>query len=204
MKNSKQFLSILIMLFMSISLFGQFKAKMVFNSMGKERAFTVYSADDGYRYEFNEDGQEGIVIVKNDSPDVIILMPQQKMAMKSPAESPMSMGSDPLKSYEHYQKAGTLKEVGKETINGVECTKSELWNITGDEYGKVNQKLFTIWNSDKYKFPIKMINHIDGAEGSGMELRDIEPWTPDAHSFSIPEGYQVMDMGGMMQGRQKN
>ena len=62
-KNSKQLLSILIMLFLSISLYGQFKAKMVFNSMGKERAFTVYSADAGYRYEFNEDGQKGIVIV---------------------------------------------------------------------------------------------------------------------------------------------
>ena len=49
-----------------------------------------------------------------------------------------------------------------------------------------------------------MINHIDGSEGSGMELKDIKPWTPDANSFSIPEGYQIMEMGGMMQGRQKN
>ena len=192
----KIILLILVSLFI-LPLSAQFKAKMVFNSMGKERAFTVYSADDGYRYEFNEDGQEGVVIVKTDSPDVIILMPQQKMAMKSPAESPMSMGSDPIKSYEYYQKDGTLKEIGKETINGIECTKSELWNITGDEFGKVTQKMFTIWNSDKYEFPIKMINHIDGSEGSGMELRDIEPWTPDAHSFSIPEGFQIMEMGGM-------
>ncbi len=190
----------IILLFL-VSLFvlplsAQFKAKMVFNSMGKERAFDVYSANEGYRYEFNEDGQEGIIIVKKGSQQLIILMPQQKMAMKSPAESPMSMGNDPIKSYEHYQKDGTLKEIGKETINGVECIKSELWNISGDEYGKVTQKMFTIWNSDKYKFPIKMINHIDGEEGSGMELKDIEPWTPDANSFSIPEGYQIMEMGG--------
>ena len=187
-----------------LPLSAQFKAKMVFNTMGKERAFTVYSSDAGYRYEFNEDGQEGVVIVKKGSSEVIILMPQQKMAMKSPAESPMSMGSDPLKSYEYYQKDGTLKELGKETINGVECTKSELWNITGNEYGQVNQKMFTMWYSEKYKFPVKMINHIDGSEGSGMELRDIEPWTPDSHSFSIPEGYQIMEMGDMMQGMPKN
>ena len=187
-----------------LPLSAQFKAKMVFNTMGKERAFTVYSSDAGYRYEFNEDGQEGVVIVKTGSKEVIILMPQQKMAMKSPAESPMSMGSDPLKSYEYYQKDGTLKELGKETINGVECTKSELWNITGNEYGQVNQKMFTMWYSEKYKFPVKMINHIDGSEGSGMELRDIEPWTPDSHSFSIPEGYQIMEMGDMMQGMPKN
>ena len=187
-----------------LPLSAQFKAKMVFNAMGQERIFNVFSSDAGYRYEFNEDGQEGVVIVKTGSKEVIILMPQQKMAMKSPAESPMSMGSDPLKSYEYYQKDGTLKELGKETINGVECTKSELWNITGNEYGQVNQKMFTMWYSEKYKFPVKMINHIDGSEGSGMELRDIEPWTPDSHSFSIPEGYQIMEMGDMMQGMPKN
>ncbi len=172
--------------------------------MDKQRDFIVYSAEDNYRYEFNEDGQEGVVIARKGSQQLIILMPQQKMAMKSSAESPMSMGSDPLKAYEYYQKDGTIKEIGKETINGIECTKSELWNITGDEFGKVTQKMFTIWNSDKYQFPIKMVNHIDGAEVSGMELKDIEPWTPDAHSFTIPEGYQIMEMGDMMQGRQKN
>ncbi len=193
MKDYRQFISILIMLFLSISVYGQFKAKMVFNSMGKERAFIVYSAEDGYRYEFNEDGQEGVVIVKNDSPDVIILMPQQKMAMKSPAGSPMSMGSDPLQSYEYHKANGLLKEVGKEKVNGIECTKSILYNKENP-----TQKMFTMWYSEKYKFPIKMINHIDGEEESGMELKDIEPWTPDANSYSIPEEYQIMEMGGMM------
>jgi len=181
-----------------LPLSAQFKAKMVFNTMGKERAYTVYSANEGYRYEFNEDGQEGVVIVLNETGEVFILMPQQKMAMKTAAGNPMSMQNDPVGSFEYYKKDGTVKEIGTETINGVKCTKSELWNITGDEYGQVTQKMFTIWTSDKYKFPMKMINHIDGAEGSGMELKDIEPWTLDAASFTIPEGYQVMDMPDMM------
>lgn len=92
-----------------------------------------------------------------------------------------------------------IKEVGKETINGIECTKSVLWNKDNP-----TQKMFTMWYSEKYKFPIKMINHIDGSEESGMELKVIEPWTPDAHSFSIPKGYQIMEMDAMMQGMQKN
>ncbi|MDX2445405.1 MAG: DUF4412 domain-containing protein [Bacteroidales bacterium] len=179
-----------------LPIYGQFKAKMVFNSMGKERAFTVYSSDDGYRYEFNEDGQEGAIIVTKGSSQVIILMPAEKMAMKSPAGSSMNTGNDPIKSYEQYKSDGILKEVGKETINGIECTKSIL-------YDKDNptQKLFTIWFSEKYNFPIKMINHVDGEDGSGMELKDIEPWKPNSNSFSIPEGYQLMDMGGMMRER---
>lgn len=176
--------------------FGQFKGKMVFSTMGKERIFDVYSADSGYRYEFDENGRKGAIIVKKDSPDVIILMPSEKMAMKSPARSSMSMGNDPIKSYEQYKSDGILKEVGKETINGIECTKSILYDKNNP-----SQKLFTIWFSEKFNFPIKMINHIDGEEGSGMELKDIEPWTPDSNSFSIPEGYQLMDMGGMMRER---
>ncbi|MDB4584581.1 DUF4412 domain-containing protein, partial [Draconibacterium sp.] len=63
------------------------------------------------------------------------------------------------------------------------------------------QKMFTIWFSDKYKFPMKMVNHIDGSEDSGMEMQDLEPWTPDEKFFEIPAGYQVMGMPGGMPGR---
>ena len=192
----KKLIIILTSILITITGYGQFTGKMIFHTMDEDKVFTVYSADAGYRYEFDENGRKGAVIVKKDSPDIIILMPSEKMAMKSPAGSSMSMGSDPIKSYEQYKSDGILKEVGKETINGIECTKSILYDKDNP-----SQKLFTIWFSEKYNFPIKMINHIDGEEGSGMELKDIEPWTPDSQSFSIPEGYQLMDMGGMMRER---
>ncbi len=181
----------LFILFLLISMNGysQFKAKMVFNSMGKERAFDVYSADAGYRYEFNEDGQAGVVIAQKGAKQLIILMPQQKMAMKSALESPMSMGNDPLQSYEHHKAMGILKEVAKEAVNGVACTKFELWNKENS-----TQKMYTVWLSDKYEFPIKMVNHIDGIEGTGMELKDVQPWTPKADSFAIPKTYQIINM----------
>ena len=90
--------------------------------------FTVYPVDTHNRYEFIEEGQEGVVILNNDSREVIILMPQQWMAMRSPAESPMSMGNDPLKYYDLYENDNFLKEVGKENNNGIDCIKSVLWN----------------------------------------------------------------------------
>jgi hypothetical protein len=188
------FFSLSILL--SLPLFAQFKGKMVFNTMNKERHFTVYSCDAGYRYDFEEAGQKGAVIVKTGSAEVIILMPQQKMAMKSPAGSPMSMSSDPLKSMEYYQESGIMKNEGTESINGVKCTKSTLWNKDNP-----TQKMFTMWFSDKYKFPMKMLNHIDGSEDSGMEMQDVEPWTPDKNFFEIPAGYQVMEMPAGMPGQ---
>jgi hypothetical protein len=176
----------------------QFKANMTFNSMGQVRTFAVYSSAAGYRYEFNEQGQEGVIIVKKGSPEIIILMPQQKIAMKGSSDNPMSMGNDPVGTFEHFKTEGNLKEIGKETVNGIKCTKGELWNESGDEYGKVSQKMFTVWISDDYDFPVKIIYHIDGSGNSQMEIKDIEPWAPDAKSFSIPDGYQVMDMPKMI------
>jgi len=175
-----------------LPLSGQFKAKMYFTSMGQDHVFTVFSSDDGYRYEFNENGQAGVIIAKNGSSDIIILMPQQKMAMKSSASDKMSMGNDPVKAYEYYLKTGLMKDEGEEIVNGVKCTRSTLWNKENS-----TQKMFTVWLSDKYKFPVKIINHITGSGDSVMQLKDIEPWTPDAQSFEIPDGYQVMDMPGM-------
>lgn len=189
----KKVIKLTVILFLFIGFMGtsQFKAKMVFNTLNKERVFTVYAAENGYKYEFNEDGRTGVIIVKTDTKEVIILMPQQKMAMKTAVESPMSMGNDPLQSYQNYKNSELLKVVGKETINGIECVKSILWNNENP-----TQKMFTLWFSEKYKFPIKIINHIDGIENSGMEIKDIEPWTPNTTSFSIPAGYQIMNMGG--------
>jgi len=188
----KRLIILTLSILLSYPLFAQFKGTMVFKTMNKERHFTVYSCDAGYRYDFDEDGQKGAVIVNSSSSEVIILMPQQKMAMKSPAGSPMSMSSDPLKSLEHYQENGLMKREGTENINGIKCTKSVLWNKDNP-----TPKMFTMWYSDKYKFPMKMINHIDGSEDSGMEMKDVEPWIPDEQLLKIPDGYHVMEMPSM-------
>ncbi|HSL88844.1 MAG TPA: hypothetical protein VK870_06065 [Ignavibacteriaceae bacterium] len=184
---------ILISLLASISSFGQFKGKMTFDTMDKERSFDVYYSDLGYRYEFNEDGQEGAVIVKSGSKEIIILMPQQKMAMKSSPGNPMSMANDPLQSFEYYKDSGIFKESGEEAVNGIPCKKSILYNKDNP-----SQKMFTMWFSEEYKFPMKMINHIDGSEESGMEMKDVKPWKPDPSMFEIPSGFNVMDTPGMM------
>lgn len=180
-----------ILLVLPIS--AQFKGKMHFTSMGQERVFTVYSADAGYRYEFNENGMEGVIIVKKGSPEVIVLMPQQKMAMKGSATDPMSMGNDPVASYKYHQNEGITKVEGEETVNGIPCIRAGLYNKDNP-----TQKMYTVWTSEKYDFPIKLINHIEGTGEATMELKDVESWTPDSKSFEIPEGYQVMDMPKMM------
>jgi hypothetical protein len=185
---------LMVLLLPGSIIYAQFTAEMHFTTSGKERVFQIYSDGNNYRYEFNEDGQEGIVIVPKSADYIFVLIPQQKMAIKSSASSQMSMSSDPVKQYEYWQNDGaTEKVIGNETVNGIDCIKKELHNIKKDEYGEVDQHMFTIWYSDEYKFPIKMENYIDGTGTFGMELKDIKPWTPNSDSFKIPEGYNVME-----------
>lgn len=198
MNNQKisSLLSVFIILFLAnITVHGQFTAKMHYTMSGKSGEFQIFSDGSNYRYEFNEDGQDGIVIVPNGAKQIFILMPQQKMAIKTNSTSQMSMGRDPLKQYEYWLNEGATEEiVGNEKINGIDCIKKELRNVKKDEYGEVNQHLFTIWYSEEYKFPVKMENYIDGSNSSGMELTDIEAWTPNADSFIVPDGYKMMEM----------
>jgi len=72
----KKLIILVITSLTAISISAQFTAKMHFTSMGQNHVFTVYSADAGYRYEFNEHGQAGVIIVKQGANEVIILMPQ--------------------------------------------------------------------------------------------------------------------------------
>ncbi len=193
----KKLILILSALLLAVPLSAQFTAKMHFTSMGKDHVFTVYSSEAGYRYEFNEDGQEGVILVKTGSPDIYILMPQQRMAMKSSAGDKMSMGNDPVAAYKYYQNEGLMKVEGQEIVNGIACTRSGLWNKEN-----TNQKMFTVWTSDAYNLPVKMINYIDGSpNGSTMELTDIETWPPDPDKFTIPDEYTIMDQAAIMHRR---
>jgi hypothetical protein len=196
MKNKRitMLLTLLTVLLLPVSnIYGQFTAEMHFTTSSKVRVFQIYSDGNNYRYEFNEDGQEGIVIVPEGADHILVLMPQQKIAMKSSASSQMSMSTDPVKQYEYWLNDGaTEKVVGEEKVNGIDCIKKELRNIQKDEYGEVNQHLFTIWYSEEYNFPVKIENYIDGSGSSGMELKNIKPWTPSANSFKVPGGYKIM------------
>jgi hypothetical protein len=175
----------------TMNAFGQFQAKMHYTLSAKAKEYMVFSDGDRYRYEFNEDGQEGVVIVLKKTGEVIVLMPQQKMAMKMGTTNIMRMANDPIAAYDYQVANGGIKKViGNETINGVSCVKTELYN-------KSNQLLYTNWFSEKYNFPIKMVSHIDVAGNTAMELNDIQPWTPDEASFRIPDGFQVMDQKTM-------
>jgi len=195
----KKLLILILGIAAGLNLFGQFSATMLISLDKIQKTFNVFSDVNRYRYEFTEGSQQVIVIVLKETDDFYMIMPKQKMAIRAKTDSQMGIATDPLQQYDHFaEKGATEKIIGKERINGYECTKKELINTKKDDFGESNQLLFTIWYSEEFQFPVKIENHIDGTSKSSMELLDIEPWKPGGDSFIIPEGYTVMDQETMM------
>lgn len=161
----------------------QFQAKMVNSFSGKERLYTVYSDLEHYRYEFEEDGMKGIVIVNPDANQTNILIPEKKYVHRSTCDGMMSRMNDPVQSYEMYKKYGEEKIIGEETINGYTCITKEMYQ--GDT------KVFAAWYSEKLNFPIKIVAQY--AENTFMELKDIKIWKAETSYFEVPKDYTDVD-----------
>ena len=82
--------------------------------------------------------------------------------------------------------AKAAKEVGKETVSGIKCTKYEM--VT--EGRKVHY-----WISKKIAFPVK----VEDANGS-MTLKNIKVGDQPDSLFQVPSGYRKFAMPGMGKG----
>ena len=179
----KQNILLITALLISVSVFSQFNAELLNVVSGRERLYKVYSNLQQYRYEFNEDGLRGIVIVFPEKNETYILMPDKKFVQKTTCDGLMSRSNDPVQSYIWFKKKAVEKNAGIETINGINCHKNELFMN--------DQKIFISWHSDKYNFPIRIVNNM--ADNTYMELRNIEKWKVDPALFTIPDDYTEVD-----------
>lgn len=174
----KRLLLILPMLLTAFHGFSQFKANMEMSTAGNELNYLVYSGEHQYRYEFSQGGQEMTLIIDTQTGKGFMLIPAQKIFMPMGNDNMMHQGNDPVKNYAQLKESCTEKVVGKETIEGYLCEKSELY--------KDNQKIMTVWYSSELNFPLKLTNP---KEGLSMALKNIRKWPPDPTMFQVPENY---------------
>ena len=170
-------------LLISVSSLCQFNAELLNVESGKERTYKVYSDLHQYRYEFNEDGMKGIVIVIPDSNKTYLLLPDEKFVHKTTCDGMVSRSNDPVQSYLWFKKNGEEKSSGTESINGIKCHKAELFMN--------DQKIFTAWFSGELNFPLRIVNEM--ADNTYIELRNIKDWKVDPAVFTIPEDYTEVD-----------
>ncbi|ABF41011.1 hypothetical protein Acid345_2010 [Candidatus Koribacter versatilis Ellin345] len=150
------------------------------------------------RMEIAARGHNMIMLVDSTNtanPKSTMIMPDQKMYMEMSAYGAgpgMRQRGPEIKPYDPTnpcasEEGTTCKKVGTETMNGYVCDK---WEFTGKE----NR---TVWISQKLHFPIKSVSQ----DGTSVEFSNIKEGPQDASLFTVPAGYQKMDMGAMMGGK---
>jgi len=160
-----------------------FKADLVNVKNGEKTIYQLQSDGTNYRYDFEESGMKGIVVVNPEKGKTAILMPDKKFVHYTELTSGISMANDPFQSFLSMRKRYTEKISGTEKLNGYDCEKSELYYD--------DQKLFTAWYSETLNFLLKMINNRE--PDTYVELSEIKPGKVDLGVFKVPEDYTEVD-----------
>ena len=184
--NSKlQFTIILLIALLSLTTTGQesFKAEMTNVKQGTKEIYQVQSNTDKYRYDFEQGGEKGIVIVDPAKGKTSILFPSEKFVHFTETSSVISRSNDPVQAVMTLKDRYTEKKLGQEKVDGITCEKTELY--------AADQKIFTVWFSEKLNFPLKIQNHI--GKDTYMELAGIELQKIPPSVFVIPEDYTEVD-----------
>ncbi|HXY15751.1 MAG TPA: hypothetical protein VEI26_14730 [Terriglobales bacterium] len=185
-----------------------FSADMVDTSPGKQGVTKakVYATKDKMRFEYPEaQGGRGAAVITNFSTHTSsALMPDRKMYMEfSQGQTPGSQQwsrelfrlSDAGNACDEWLKmqwnrGGTCKNLGSDTVNGRSAIKYEGTRANGDTG--------YVWVDKKIGFPIKW----QGKNGQG-ELQNIKEGSQPASLFDIPSDYQKFQMPAGMQNMQR-
>ena len=161
----------------------QFTAELTDVQRGNKKTYIVKSDGAKYRYDFEEDGIKGVVIVNSTAEQTALLFPEKKQVLYGDLTSSMSLMGDPFQAFRFMQTMYDTKQAGMEKILGFDTEKLELY---------MDEKIIlTAWYSDELGFLLKMINHI--AENTYMELTNIQQGKIDADLFIIPDDYIEVD-----------
>ena len=149
----------------------------------------VYIAPGKERREMGAGAEKMVNITRNDKKVTWMLMAEDKMYMET-KHSAAAPSKDDLSAYKIEQTV-----VGKETMNGVETTKSKII-MTGKDGSKMGGFM---WMS-KENIMVKMdAVSIEKGEKNRFktELTNVKIGKQDPALFEIPPGFQKMDMPGM-------
>lgn len=145
--------------------------------------YKLQSDGNKYRYDFEEEGMRGIVIVDPAKGKTAIMMPEEKYVHYTDIHSQTSLMNDPFQSFLYMKTHYEEKPAGREKVSGFECDKTEIFDS--------DRKIITSCYSDELNFLVKMVNHT--SENTFMELRNIRPGKIERGTYQIPADYIEVD-----------
>lgn len=142
------------------------------------------------RVEMNVGDMSGVIITRQDTGKNYMLMPSMSMYREMDIKGLQESGSSDVDFSE-------ASKVGRETINGYDCTKykARFKDKQGGEGGGY------YWVSDDgILMKIDMIYQSRREKGQRMvmEMRDLQIGPQDPGHFEVPANYSEMGFGGMM------
>jgi hypothetical protein len=161
MSTSTAFLKIRILAIVTICFatsntsYSQFSAQMTNVVQGNQREYKVYSNLDKYRYEFNEAGMKGIVIVAPKENKTYVLMPDRQYVHITSCDGRMSRMNDPWQSYVWINITGTnyykLKTQNNQQQPGkFSYTLYEMNTpLSVDEQGREKYRTYRLFSNEK-------------------------------------------------------
>lgn len=185
MKTKLPVLLTSLLLLIPASIYSQpaFSAEMLNVQNGNETIYKLRYGGNKYRYDFEQGGMKGTVIVDPGNGKTAILLPDEKFVHYTDIHSQTSLMNDPYQAFIYSKSNYDERKAGTEKIEGYDCNKTELY---------ANDRLvYTAWYSEELDFLLKMVNAM--ADNTYMELRDIKKENLSSELFTVPDDYVEVD-----------
>lgn len=183
MKNLYFIYGLIAIMFSPILCVGQWQANMTSSLSSGEMQYKVYSDLNQYRYEFEQDGMKGVVIVNPETNVTAIILLNEKKVHYTPTNGILSGMNDPVQSYNTNKQYGEEKDEGTESMLGYDCVIESIYQS--------GEKIISRWYSADLNFPVRLEGY--WAENTFMQLSDIQDWTVDPAKFTVPGDYIEVD-----------
>ena len=158
----------------------------------KEGQIESFVRQDGgkMRMEMNAGGMSAVVITREDTGKNYMLMPSMNMYREMDIKGLQESGNSDVDFSE-------ASEVGREAINGYDCTKYKA--KFKDKQGGQGGGYYWV-SDDGILMKVDMIYQSRKQKGQRMimEMRDVKIGPQDPSEFEVPAGYSEMGFGSMM------
>ncbi|MEW5925598.1 MAG: ankyrin repeat domain-containing protein [Candidatus Zixiibacteriota bacterium] len=132
---------------------GPFSADLTMKSGGDTLIGTIKVSGDFYRIDVVQKGLPLFIIVDQTVGITRVFDPAAKEYREIGSQDMMSLMNDPFQSAIYAKSIATEKNLGAETVAGMECDKLQ--------YSKDGQDMMIVWQSKDLEFPVKIENLID-------------------------------------------
>ncbi len=166
-----------------------YQAEVFFGAMDGPIAGRIFVTADGYRLAPSNKAGPTHLLVENKSGRTTILDTERKTYSRVDTHSRKILDINPIEVFRLTAGFYAPQNAGRETINGVACEKISFLNNS--------RPLISAWISDKYRLPIKVVNHV--FPQMNFEMKNIQEGQIDPARMHPPSDYTPMAGASEMQ-----